>query len=66
MLFDRHPEYKNRYGRHFWARGYYVETVGSVNEEVIRKYIAEQERKRSDGRIGTKPLLRGSQATGNS
>ena len=30
MLFDRHPEYRDRYGRHFWARGYYCETVGNV------------------------------------
>ena len=43
MIFDRHPNYRDRYGRHFWARGYYVETVGKVNEDVIRKYIAEQE-----------------------
>lgn len=26
-----------------WARGYYVTTVGNVNEETIRKYIEEQE-----------------------
>ena len=43
MLFDRHPEFRDRYGRHFWARGYYVETIGNVNEEVIKRYIAEQE-----------------------
>ncbi len=29
--------------RHFWARGYYVVTVGNVNEETIRQYIKEQE-----------------------
>ena len=44
MIFDRHPEYRtSRDGRHFWARGYYVETVGQVNEAVIKKYIEEQE-----------------------
>lgn len=43
MIFDRHPEYRDKYGRHFWARGYYVETIGQVNEETIKKYIAEQE-----------------------
>ena len=33
MLFDRHPEYRNKWGdRHFWARGYYVSTVGNVND----------------------------------
>ena len=34
---------KNFTGYHFWARGYYVATVGSVNEETILKYIREQE-----------------------
>ncbi|HIT13196.1 MAG TPA: transposase, partial [Candidatus Scatomonas merdigallinarum] len=29
--------------RHFWARGYYVATIGNVNEETIRQYIKEQE-----------------------
>lgn len=29
--------------RHLWARGYYVTTIGNVNEETIRKYIREQE-----------------------
>ena len=43
MIFDRHPEYRDKYGRHFWAKGYYVETVGQVNEETIKKYITEQE-----------------------
>ena len=42
MLFDRHPEYRQKYDRHFWARGYYCETIGNVNEETIKKYIAEQ------------------------
>lgn len=44
MFFDRHPEFCTKYGdRYFWARGYYVSTVGTVNEEAIRKYIQEQE-----------------------
>ena len=43
MLFDRHPEMRGKLGRHFWARGYYVETVGNVNEEVIKEYIKSQE-----------------------
>jgi REP element-mobilizing transposase RayT len=29
--------------RHFWARGYFVSTVGR-DEEVIRKYIRDQEK----------------------
>ena len=30
-------------GYHFWARGYFVSTVGH-NEEVVRRYIREQEK----------------------
>ena len=44
MLFDRHPEFRsNRGDRHFWARGYFVATVGNVNEETILNYIRTQE-----------------------
>ena len=42
MIFDKHPEYKKRGGnRHFWATGYYVDTVGR-DEEKIKQYIAKQ------------------------
>jgi len=41
-VFDRHLELKKRYrGRHFWAKGYCVSTVG-LNEEEIRKYVRWQ------------------------
>ena len=44
MIFDRHAELKQRWNdRHLWARGYYVTTVGNVNEETIRNYIRNQE-----------------------
>jgi putative transposase len=33
---------RNFVGQHFWARGYFVSTVGR-DEEVIRKYIRDQE-----------------------
>jgi len=33
---------KNLTGQHFWARGYYVSTVGA-DEEVIRQHIRRQE-----------------------
>lgn len=33
---------KNFTGQHFWARGYYVSTVG-LDEKVIREYIKNQE-----------------------
>ena len=34
---------RNFTGQHFWARGYFVSTVGR-NEEAIRKYIRQQEK----------------------
>ena len=34
---------KNYGGMHFWARGYYVSTVGA-DEEVIRNYIRNQDK----------------------
>lgn len=43
MIFDRHANLKYKNGnRHFWARGYYVSTVG-LNKATIQKYIREQE-----------------------
>lgn len=42
MIFDRHANLKYRYGnRHFWCRGYYVDTVGR-NKRVIAEYIRNQ------------------------
>ena len=42
MIFDRHANLKYKYGsRHFWCRGYYVDTVGK-NKQVITEYIRNQ------------------------
>ena len=42
MIFDRHANLKYKYGnRHFWARGYYVDTVGR-NKKAIAEYIRNQ------------------------
>ncbi|ATW24279.1 IS200/IS605 family transposase [Candidatus Formimonas warabiya] len=42
MIFDRHANLKYKYGnRHFWCRGYYVDTVGR-NKKVIEQYIRKQ------------------------
>jgi putative transposase len=44
MVFDKHPQMRTKWDRSFWARGYYVTTVGSVNQETIKKYIIEQQK----------------------
>lgn len=42
MILDRHANMKYKYGnRHFWARGYYVDTVGR-NKKQIQEYIKKQ------------------------
>ena len=42
MIFDRHANLKYKYGnRHFWCRGYYVDTVGR-NKKQIQEYIRNQ------------------------
>ena len=42
MIFERHASLKYKYGnRHFWCRGYYVDTVGK-NAKKIEEYIRNQ------------------------
>lgn len=42
MIFDRHANLKYKYGnRHFWAKGYFVDTVGR-NKKAIKAYIQNQ------------------------
>ena len=42
MIFDRHANLKYKYGnRHFWCRGYFVDTVGKY-ETAIREYTNNQ------------------------
>ncbi len=45
---------KNFTGEHFWARGYYVSTVG-IDEAMIRRYIEQQDAE--DRRFGQLRLL---------
>ena len=42
MIFDRHANLKYKYGnRHFWATGYFVDTVGKI-QKIIKEYIRNQ------------------------
>ena len=42
MIFDKYANLKYKYGnRHFWCRGYYVDTVGK-NKKAIEEYIRNQ------------------------
>ncbi|SUT95656.1 IS200 transposase [[Actinobacillus] rossii] len=45
MIFERHANLKYKYGnRNYWAKGYYVNTVG-LNIKVVEEYIKNQEKK---------------------
>ena len=52
MLYDRHPELQSKGDKAFWARGYYVETIGNITDEAVQKYKKEQaeESRREDSR----------------
>ena len=55
-LFKSYPELKKKpyWGNHFWARGYFVNTIG-LDEETIRKYVKyqeEQEKKEEQQQLG--------------
>ena len=44
-LFKSYPQMKQKpyWGNHFWARGYFVSTVG-IDEDVIKRYVKHQEK----------------------
>lgn len=58
MIFDRHANMKYKYGnRHFWARGYFVDTVGK-NERIIQEYIRDQlEKDFSEDQVSIKEYM---------
>ena len=52
------PNLRKRYwGQHLWARGYFVASSGTVTDEMIKAYIAQQDIPPEDGfRIADEPL----------
>ena len=49
LLQDEFPSLHKRYwGQHLWGRGCFCGTVGAVTEEMIKKYVEEQEEGDSD------------------
>ena len=36
MIFDKHLNLRSKWNKAFWARGYYVATVGNVTEDAIK------------------------------
>lgn len=45
-LFVRHPEIKKKlWGGHLWNPSTYIETIGHISEETVKKYIQDQKTK---------------------
>lgn len=49
QVFDRHPEFRARGDKEFWARGYYVETIGNIDEATVKRYIEKQKEESEKG-----------------
>lgn len=44
VLLQEYPHLRKKFwGKHFWARGYLAVTTGTLTDEMVKKYIAEQE-----------------------
>ena len=57
MIYDKHPEMESKWDRSFWARGYYVTTIGNVNEETVKEYIQRQtEESKNEEKKSYRPL----------
>lgn len=45
-LFLKFPDLKKKlWGGHLWNSSFYIETIGSISEEIIRRYIENQKKK---------------------
>jgi len=45
-LFIKHPEIRKKlWGRHLWNPSTYIETIGHISEETIKKYIQDQKKR---------------------
>jgi len=45
-MFVKHPEIKSMlWGGHLWNPSTYVETIGHISEDTVRKYIEDQKQK---------------------
>ena len=48
MLMENKILSKEFWGRHMWARGYFVASSGNITDEIIIKYIEEQGKEPTD------------------
>ena len=60
MIYDKHPELQSKWNKAFWARGYYVETIGNITEDAgLSKNILRSKQKNHEKKIQEVPLFSG-------
>ena len=57
MIYDRHPELQSKWDKAFWARGYYVETIGNITDEAVQN-ISKSKQKNQGKKIQEVPLYK--------
>ena len=46
-MFRKHPNFRMRYWKgHFWGRGYFYRSVSNITEDVVRRYVREDNTQR--------------------
>lgn len=58
MIYDRHPEMQNKWDKAFWARGYYVETIGNITDEAVQRSTLENRQRNREKKIQKVPLYK--------
>ena len=48
MIHDKYPESVNGWSKAFWARGYYVATVGNITEDAVRNTFSNKKKNRKE------------------
>ncbi len=46
-MFRKHPNFRKRYWNgHFWGRGYFYRSVSNITEDIVRRYVREDNTQR--------------------
>ena len=56
MIHDKYPEMVNGWSKSFWARGYYVATVGNITEEAVKNIYSSKKKNLKEKIHNGKPL----------
>ena len=53
-MFDKHPNFRKRYwSGHFWGRGYFYRSVSNLTDDIVRRYVREDNTQRQRKLFGS-------------